>query len=72
MPVTCGFTSAAAVTIAVSQLKNLLALPGKPDGFVDCIVHFFTHLPQLQPGDTALGLSTIFILIFIKVCLSQS
>jgi len=67
MPVTCGFTSAAAITIAVSQLKNLLGLPGNPDGFLECLEHFFTHLPQLRLGDTVLGLTTMATLILIKV-----
>lgn len=66
MPVTCGFTSAAAVTIAVSQIKSLLGLPGTADGFVDCLVHLYHNVKLLKPGDTALGLCTIITLIVLK------
>ncbi|XP_054284812.1 sodium-independent sulfate anion transporter-like isoform X2 [Macrosteles quadrilineatus] len=66
MPVTCGFTSAAAVTILVSQLKNLFGLKGHPDGFVECISHFVTNIQNLRVGDTVLGLVTIVTLIAIK------
>lgn len=67
MPVTCGFTSAAAVTIAVSQIKSLLGLPGKADGFINCLVHLFNNIKLFRPGDTALGLCTIVVLIVLKV-----
>ncbi|KAG8259047.1 sodium-independent sulfate anion transporter-like isoform X1 [Homalodisca vitripennis] len=66
MPVTCGFTSAAAVTIAVSQINNLLGLTGKPDGFVECLLYLTKHIGDLRLGDTILGLSTIATLVLIK------
>lgn len=37
MPVTAGFTSAAAITIASSQFKSLLGLPGIIN-YINCFV----------------------------------
>lgn len=67
MPVTCGFTSAAAVTILFSQLKNLLGLSGSPDWFVEWIINFFTNIQNFRVGDSILGIVTLVTLIAIKV-----
>ena len=67
MPVTVGFTSAAAVTIASSQIKGLLGLPGEARAFLDSWINFFTNVLELRPWDTTLGICTIIILIIAKV-----
>ena len=41
-PVISGFTSAAAITIACSQLKSLFGLSYKAEGFIDTMIQFFT------------------------------
>ncbi|KAK9509028.1 hypothetical protein O3M35_006442 [Rhynocoris fuscipes] len=66
MPVTVGFTSAAAITIASSQLKGLFGLPGQPHGFIDSWVNVYNHITELKPWDTVLGVLTIIILLLSK------
>nr|XP_024214091.1 sodium-independent sulfate anion transporter isoform X3 [Halyomorpha halys] len=66
MPVTVGFTSAAAVTIASSQIKGLLGLPGEARAFLDSWINLFTNGLELRLWDTVLGVSTIIVLVFGK------
>ncbi|BET02084.1 high affinity sulfate transmembrane transporter activity [Nesidiocoris tenuis] len=66
MPVTAGFTSAAAITIASSQIKGLLGLPGNPHTFVDSWWNVFQNIGQTRLWDTVLGVSTIIVLVLTK------
>ncbi|XP_014259205.1 sodium-independent sulfate anion transporter isoform X2 [Cimex lectularius] len=66
MPVTVGFTSAAAMTIASSQIKGLLGLPGKTHSFVDAWINVYEHITELRIWDTLLGVCTIIILVLCK------
>uniref|UniRef100_A0A1B6DL52 SLC26A/SulP transporter domain-containing protein n=1 Tax=Clastoptera arizonana TaxID=38151 RepID=A0A1B6DL52_9HEMI len=72
MPVTCGFTSAAALIIAVSQFKDLFGLPGKADGFINCWIHLYYNIQDWRFGDTVLGFSTIIALILLKIIKDKS
>lgn len=67
MPVTVGFTSAAAITIASSQLKGLFGLKGSTDKFMDSIVNFFKRIHEAELWDSVLGLSTIAALLILNV-----
>lgn len=67
MPVTCGFTNAAAITIAASQLKSLLGLSGSGNGFIDSLTAVFGNLKSIGIWDTLLGLSSILMLVGLKV-----
>lgn len=66
MPVTIGFTSAAAITIATSQLKGLFGLKGKTDKFLDSLVNFFEHIHEAHLWDALLGISTIVALLLMQ------
>ncbi|XP_075230948.1 sodium-independent sulfate anion transporter-like isoform X2 [Lycorma delicatula] len=66
MPVTDGFTSAAAVQIAVSQIKNVLGLSLNADSFIDNLIGLYKHCRELQFSDTVMGLSTIIFLLLMK------
>ncbi|XP_073996219.1 sodium-independent sulfate anion transporter isoform X2 [Rhodnius prolixus] len=66
MPVTVGFTSAAAITIASSQIKGLFGLPGRPHGFIDSWVNAYNHITELRLWDTILGVVTIIVLVLFK------
>ncbi|XP_063312347.1 sodium-independent sulfate anion transporter [Pelobates fuscus] len=65
-PVIKAFTSAAAVTIAFSQVKNLLGLKDIPRQFVLQVYETFCKLPSTRLGDALLGLSCIVILVLLK------
>ncbi|XP_048516226.1 sodium-independent sulfate anion transporter-like isoform X1 [Athalia rosae] len=66
LPVIAGFTSGAAITIASSQFKPILGIPGSSSSFVDSIVSVFTNLDQIGWWDTLLGFGTVAFLVLLK------
>ncbi|KAK7870324.1 hypothetical protein R5R35_003712 [Gryllus longicercus] len=66
MPVTTGFTTAAAITIASSQLKSLLGIPGKSNEFLESWITVIDHISETKLWDTVLGVSTIILLLLGK------
>uniref|UniRef100_A0A1B0DCH0 SLC26A/SulP transporter domain-containing protein n=1 Tax=Phlebotomus papatasi TaxID=29031 RepID=A0A1B0DCH0_PHLPP len=66
VPVTAGFTSAAAITIASTQLKALFGLPGHANDFIEAWSNFFQHISDIQLWDTVLGVITVICLLVLK------
>eukprot|EP00092_Neocalanus_flemingeri_P034435 GFUD01037444.1.p1 GENE.GFUD01037444.1~~GFUD01037444.1.p1 ORF type:complete len:657 (+),score=135.37 GFUD01037444.1:71-2041(+) len=73
VPVIAGFTSAAALTIASSQVKSLLGLTIPSDekshlhlGVVDGWIDVFTHIKTCRWQDAALGLICCVILLCLR------
>lgn len=67
IPVTSGFTSAAAITIASSQIKNLLGLSGQSKGFLGSWIDLMKNIRNVQLWDTVLGSATIIVLLSLRV-----
>lgn len=67
IPVTVGFTTAAAFSIGSLQVKSVLGLPGRSTEFVDAWIHVFSNIGQTRLWDTVLGLSSIAFLVALKV-----
>lgn len=65
MPVTAGFSTAAAITIGSGQVKSLLGLPGKSNEFLESWINVFENIQQTRPWDTILGVGTIIILLLM-------
>ncbi|MCB0010438.1 MAG: sulfate permease [Anaerolineales bacterium] len=66
-PVLVGFSSAAAIVIGFSQVKNLLGVsPGSAELFWEQLVQLFQVLPQTNWITLALGLGAILLLWFFK------
>ncbi|KAM4663863.1 sodium-independent sulfate anion transporter isoform 1-T1 [Discoglossus pictus] len=65
-PVIKAFTSAAAVTIGFSQVKNLLGLKDIPRQFILQVYQTFRKLPDTRPADAILGLLCIMLLLALK------
>ena len=65
-PVTVGFTSGIAVVIATYQIKDFFGLTiEKFEGhYLDKIVLIFNSIPTFKPAELAVGIVTLFILIF--------
>ena len=71
VPVIAGFTSAAAITIAFSQVKSLFGLEilhhvhleGILGTWAEIVENFDTH----RPADAALGFTCILILLLMRV-----
>ncbi len=71
MPVTAGFTSAAAITIASGQLKSLFGLKiekeSHTEGIMGTYIEFFENIGSIRLPDTILGLICIVILLLMRV-----
>ncbi len=67
-PVISGFTSAAALTIAVTQLKDLLGLDltGASTTFLDAIRAIAPRLQGFDPTTLALGAAALVLLVALK------
>ncbi|KAH9628522.1 hypothetical protein HF086_008042, partial [Spodoptera exigua] len=66
VPVVSGFTSAAALTIASSQVKGLLGLRYNADTFVSTWKNFFKHVGEARLSDSMLSLGCIIVLTVMK------
>lgn len=66
-PVSSGFTSAVALIIVTSQVKDVLAITAKGTTFVQVWSSIFENIHQTQAWDTALGLVCIAVLLIMKV-----
>ncbi|XP_055877244.1 sodium-independent sulfate anion transporter-like isoform X1 [Biomphalaria glabrata] len=65
-PVINAFSSAAAITIAVSQLKTLLGVKGVPNDFVESLDVIRKKLPYINVWDMTMGMSCIVVVILLK------
>ncbi|KAJ8915023.1 hypothetical protein NQ315_015998 [Exocentrus adspersus] len=65
-PVVAAFTSAGAITIATSQVKNLFGLKFQSEQFLDTWKNFFIHIAEVNKTDTALGLSCCVVLLAMR------
>ena len=68
MHVNSGFVSAAAVVVAVSQLKNLFGLRKAPSSFLGKLKHFVIHVNETNLWDLMLGGGcVVFLLVFMLI-----
>lgn len=68
-PVSIGFTSAAAIIIATTQIKNVLGLKIAGGSFVVVWEQLFEHITETRVWDTVLGISCMVILFLLRVSL---
>ncbi|XP_064071938.1 sodium-independent sulfate anion transporter-like [Vanessa tameamea] len=66
LPVVSGFTSAAAITIASSQIKGLLGLKFNAETFISTWRGVFYNIGRTRFEDTLLGLSCCIVLMGMK------
>ncbi|XP_076337278.1 sodium-independent sulfate anion transporter-like isoform X2 [Tachypleus tridentatus] len=67
VPVISGFTSAAAITIAITQLKGIFGLHFSSDGFIDTLHQFYDNFDSTNIGDMTLGFVCVILLIIIRL-----
>lgn len=67
IPVTTGFVAAAAVTIASAQIKSLFGIPGPSSQFLESWTSIVENISEIKLGDSVLGITTVAILIVLKV-----
>lgn len=58
------------MTISSSQVKSLLGIKGAANGFVESWSSVFKNIRDTKLWDTVLGVSTIIVLLCLKVKLS--
>ncbi|WP_192457042.1 C4-dicarboxylic acid transporter DauA [Musicola keenii] len=65
LPVTLGFTSGIAITIATMQVKDFfgLTMTTVPEHYTEKVVALIQGLPTLNLADTLVGATTLFVLI---------
>ena len=68
VPVIAGFTSAAALTIGLTQVRDLLGLDlsGSSTTFAEALARVLPTLPTFDAATTALGVSALFGLVALK------
>ncbi|XP_050345914.1 sodium-independent sulfate anion transporter-like [Nymphalis io] len=66
LPVVSGFTSAAAITIATSQIKGLLGLKFNAETFISTWRQVIYNIGSTRLEDTVLGLSCCIVLMGMK------
>lgn len=67
MPVTGGFTSAAAIIMASSQIKGLFGLSYEAKNCMEMWIKFAENITNIRVADTVMGLICIIVLIGLKV-----
>lgn len=65
-PVSVGFTSAAAIIIATTQVKNILGLSFPGGKFLQVWTGMYEHIGETRLWDTVLGVSCIFVLLLLR------
>lgn len=65
-PVNSGFTSAAAVIILTSQIKDVLGIKAKGSTFVEMCTSIFQNIPNTRMNDLLMGLSCLIILLLMR------
>lgn len=67
MPVTGGFTSAAAIIMVSSQVKGLFGISYDAKNFMEMWIKFTENIHNARIADTIMGITCIFVLIALKV-----
>ncbi|XP_020291039.1 sodium-independent sulfate anion transporter-like [Pseudomyrmex gracilis] len=65
-PVSVGFTSAASIIIATSQVKDILGIKVTGTKFVQVWQNIFEHIRETRCWDTILGIVCIIILLLLR------
>lgn len=66
-PVSIGFTSAAAIIIATTQVKDILGLNYPGGTFLQVWEQIFEHIGETRIWDCVLGISCMAILLILRV-----
>ncbi|CAK1596661.1 unnamed protein product [Parnassius mnemosyne] len=65
-PVSVGFTSAAAIIIATTQVKDILGLSFPGGKFLQVWTGLYKHIGETRLWDTVLGVSCIVVLLLLR------
>ncbi|XP_050537914.1 sodium-independent sulfate anion transporter-like [Daktulosphaira vitifoliae] len=65
-PVSAGFTSAAAIVIATSQMKDLLGINIKSSSFIGVWDQLANRIGEISTGDATLGITCMIVLLLLR------
>ncbi|XP_006619830.1 sodium-independent sulfate anion transporter-like isoform X1 [Apis dorsata] len=71
-PVSSGFTSAVALIIITSQIKDILGIPAKGSQFLEMWKSLVGLLHETSAWDAALGVTCIALLLFLRLLASYT
>lgn len=71
-PVCSGFTSAVALIIVTSQMKDVLGIEGSGSTFVNMWITLLGNIRNVRLWDTVLGVCCIIILLCMRVSVLTS
>ncbi|KAK9295385.1 hypothetical protein QLX08_010277 [Tetragonisca angustula] len=71
-PVSSGFTSAVALIIITSQIKDILGISVKGSQFVEIWKNLASHIHETSAWDAALGVTCIALLLFLRLLASYN
>lgn len=66
-PVSSGFTSAVALIIVTSQIKDVLGITASGSTFIQMWISLFGEMSNTRMYDTILGVVCIVILLILRV-----
>ena len=66
LPVLSGFTSAAAIKIALTQLKGVLGLRIPRGNFFQTVYNFFKHIKKARMGDSIMSITCLILFITLR------
>ena len=66
-PVSSGFTSAVALIILSSQMKDIFGIKGGGSTFIEMWTAIFENIKNIRMADTFLGVACIIILLMMRV-----
>lgn len=66
-PVSSGFTSAVALLIIASQIKDLIGVQGVGSSLWEMTYSVYQNIGNISPGDTAIGVGCIALLLVLRV-----
>lgn len=66
-PVSSGFTSAVALLIITSQIKDLIGVRGSGSIFYDMLYSLYRNVKNISVVDTAIGIGCIVLLLILRI-----
>lgn len=68
VPVSAAFTSAVALIVLTTQVKDLIGIKITGTTFIEMWISIFKNIKNIRISDTILGCVTIIILLSMRVC----
>lgn len=71
-PVNAGFTSAVAILIVISQVKDIFGIRAVGSTLLDIVISLFKDIGNFRVGDMLLGSVCIVVILLLRVSVKKS